>query len=114
MSNQNYNLALSRSDLSQWLIHLSRSRVILQNNKVLQAEHVLYNIIREGYIRPSLSNHITRYCTAGAACFYDAPPSVWPEIISTNPNERQGFGIIVGCKRWDRQEGRNATATGTP
>jgi len=94
MINQRYELALSRSDLSQWLVHFSRSSVSLENN-TLNAEQVLHNIIREGFIRPSLNNHITRYCNDGAACFYDSPPRAWPEIIKTNPNDRQAFGIIV-------------------
>jgi len=56
---------------------------------------VLHNIIREGFIRPSLNGYITRYCNDGAACFCDSPPRVWPEIIKTNPNDRKAFGIIV-------------------
>ena len=81
MINQRYQLALSRSDLSQWLVHFSRSSVQLEN------------IITEGFIHPSKMNHI--YSDKGAACFYDSPPSAWNEIINTNPNGRQGFGIIV-------------------
>lgn len=95
MNSQKYNLALSRSDLSQWLVHFSRPWVY-ENNVPLNAEQVLHSIIREGFIRPSKNDYITRYCSEGAACFYDSPPSVWPEIIKTNPNYRQEFGIIVG------------------
>ncbi|MBN2182336.1 MAG: hypothetical protein JW715_10515 [Sedimentisphaerales bacterium] len=94
MINHKYDLALSRSDLSQWLVHFSHSLVSLESN-TLNAEQVLHNIIREGFIRPSLNNYITQYCNDGAACFYDSPPSVWQEILKTNPSDRQGFGIIV-------------------
>jgi len=95
MTNPAYLRASSRSDLSQWVVHFVRTAAYLAPNQIGNATEIFISILTEGQLRPSQSEHITRYCPSGATCFYDAPPAVWPEIISTNPNARQPLGLIV-------------------
>ena len=94
MQNPNYIRALNRSDLSQWVVHFVRPAVLLSPTQVGNAGHILNSIFTEFSIRPSQHEYVTRYCPDGAACFYDAPPSVWPEIVNTNPNKRPALGVI--------------------
>jgi hypothetical protein len=90
-----YSRASSRSDLSQWVVHLVRHIGEITPGYIGSSFDILRSILREGCIRPSTAPFITNYFPAGAACFYDAPPHVWPEIVNTNPNARQPFGLIV-------------------
>lgn len=94
MMNPNYQRALTRSDLSQWLVHFVRSASLISPDQVGTASELLDSIFRENFIRPSSQEYVTHYSPEGAACFYDAPPSVWPEIAQTNPNSRPPVGII--------------------
>jgi hypothetical protein len=94
MPNPNYQRALNRSDLSQWVVHFVRSITEIYLGRIGNAAEILNSIFAECYIRPSCQEYITRYCSEGAACFYDAPPAVWSEIACTNPSVRQPLGII--------------------
>jgi hypothetical protein len=95
MTNQAYLRASSRSDLSQWVVYFVRPAAYLAPNQIGNATDIFNNILTQSHIRASQSEHITKYCPFGATCFYDAPPTAWPEIISTNPNARQPLGLIV-------------------
>ena len=95
MPNEAYLRASARSDLSQWVVHFVRTAAMIAPSQVGTATDILHSILTEGRIRPSLAEHITKYSPGGATCFYDAPPSVWPEIVQTNPNARQPLGLIV-------------------
>jgi len=88
-----YNKAVSRDDLSQWLVHLCKPTFL--NGSVYQPFDVLRNIIFEAKIRASFVKSIVQYEPLGASCFYDVPPQNWIELIETNPNGRRGFGLIV-------------------
>lgn len=94
MPNLKYLQALTRSDLSQWAVHFVRSAGLISPSRMGTAADILDSIFCEGWIRPSMHEYVTRFCQEGAACFYDAPPSVWPEIAFTNPNKRPPIGII--------------------
>lgn len=94
MTYPNYQRALNRSDLSQWVVHFVRVGTEICLGQVGNPAKDFTSIFNEGRIRPSLQEHITRYIPEGAACFYDAPPSVWPEITATNPSRRIPLGII--------------------
>jgi len=93
MANPQYEQALQRSDLSQWVVHFVRSSSPITPNRLGDAGEALDSIFNESFIRPS-HKYVARYCADGAACFYDAPPRVWPEIVETNPSGRQPIGII--------------------
>ena len=95
MTHPHYERALQRSDLSQWVVHFVRSHTWITPQQLGNAGDTLNNIFREMLIRPSQLDFVTRYCPEGAACFYDAPPSVWGEIGQSNPSSRQPIGIIV-------------------
>jgi hypothetical protein len=110
MTNPAYMRALTRSDLSQFVVHFIRG-VVFQPDKLWYANEVFCKIINEGQILPSQSPFITRFCPSGATCFYDAPPNVWPEIISTNPSARQPLGIIVSKQALWSLGGRPAIYT---
>ena len=87
-----YKKALSRDDLSQWLVHFTKpdSKIGLGT-----PFDVLRNIIASGKVWPSKVESIIRHDPSGAACFYEVPPQNWIELIATNPNSRQPYGIIV-------------------
>jgi|GEM_PF-2583872 len=116
MTNERYDAALSRSDLSHWLVHFVRPSTQVSATRFLGPEATLHNILAEGRVRASLAPQVTRYCAAGAACFFEAPPQVWPEILQTNPGYRQAFGIIVARAAMWRRGGRPAiyTSNGDP
>jgi hypothetical protein len=88
-----YLKALSREDLSQWLIHLSHGGVA--NGMSLAPKAAMMNILCEGRIRASQREEIRKYDPVGAACLYDVPPSTWQKLVETNPNGRRGYGLIV-------------------
>lgn len=94
MANPKYERALNRSDLSRWVVHFVGAAAEIYPGHVGTAVTILHNIFVENRIRPSLVKRVTRFAPEGAACFYDAPPMVWPEIAATNPNNRQPIGII--------------------
>jgi len=94
MTHSSYERALQRSDLSQWVVHFVRSSSMITPTHLGGAGDILDSIFRESFIRPSQLEFVSRYYPDGAACFYDAPPRVWPEIVATNPNGRQPIGII--------------------
>jgi len=94
MTNPDYIRALNRSDLSQWVVHFVRSTTLVSPTHLGGAAEILDGIFSEWRIRPSLHEYVTRYCPDGAACFYDAPPSVWSAIAATNPSGRPPIGVI--------------------
>jgi hypothetical protein len=83
-----YYEAVSRADLSQWVVHLTKPV------GVQTAFDVLVSILREGQIRPAFK-FIACYCPTGAACFYDVPPVLWDSLVKTNPSDREGYGLAV-------------------
>lgn len=89
-----YLKAISRPDLSFHLIHLTRSY------------DELVSILRSGIVAPSRAEHVVRFCQDGAACFSEVPPSLWPQLVMTNPSERQPFGLIVSKVDFWRLGGR--------
>jgi hypothetical protein len=107
-----YSRAISRGDLSEYLVHLSGGA--LRAGFALSPAQVLRSILREGRVQPSITGHILRYEPNGAACFYDVPFTFWDELISTNPNGRQGFGLIVHKKRAWQLGGRPVIYTDRP
>ena len=88
-----YIKALSRDDLSQWLVHLCKTTFL--NNIVLEPFDAMRSILRSNKVLASKIESISKYDPIGATCFYDAPPQNWKEIIETNPNNRRGYGLIV-------------------
>ncbi|HZI10501.1 MAG TPA: hypothetical protein VE153_08885 [Myxococcus sp.] len=88
-----YLKALTRDDLSQVLIHLSCGGWV--NGMWVEPKAAMMNILREGRIRASERKEIRQYDTAGAACLYDVPLSLWSQVVKTNPNNRRGYGLIV-------------------
>ena len=82
--------ALSRSDLSQFLIHLTKDHFTYGNSF-----DVLRSILSMRKVEASKVEYLVRYDQVGAACFYDVPPQNWQHLVSTNPNGRKGYGIIV-------------------
>ncbi len=88
-----YKKALSRDDLSQGLVHFTKPDLSIGLGT--PAFDVLRNIIVSGRVWPSKIEPITRNDPAGAACFYEVPPQNWEELIATNPNARQPYGMIV-------------------
>lgn len=85
-----YLKALSRSDMSDWLVHF-----IKEKGAQHQPLEVLFEILTSGKILASKAPFVTKYSQMGAACFYEVPPQNWIELINTNPNARRGFGLIV-------------------
>jgi hypothetical protein len=102
-----YLRALSRDDLTQWLIHFTKKK----NNQPFDA---LRNILKIGEVSASTAEYITCYYPAGAACFSEVPPQNWPQLIDTNPSERKGFGIIVSKVVFWYLGGRPAIYTENP
>lgn len=100
--NSPYHKAKARSDLSEYLIHLTKGD---------NAFFTLVNILQERQIRPSQVEHVTRFWPQGAACFYDVPPWYWPELVNTNPSNRLAFGVIVEKTSFWRAGGRPAIYT---
>jgi hypothetical protein len=100
-----YEKALSRTDLTQWLVHFTKPGLSGP------AFDVLKEILKSGRVLPSKAEHITRNDPAGAACFYEVPPQNWKELIATNPNLRQPYGMIVGKKSFWWLGGRPAIYT---
>lgn len=96
-----YIQANSRPDLSDYVVHLTRDIYLSQS-----APQGLVNILLEGVVRPSQAAYVTRFCPDGAACFYEVPPSLWPQLVCSNPSNRQPFGIIIEKKALWRIGGR--------
>ena len=94
LTHPNYRRALTRSDLSQWLVHFVRPQNFTPPATFEYASDILRNIFTQWQIRGSRQEFVTRFCSDGAVCFYDAPPAVWPEIAQTNPNGRPSVGVI--------------------
>ena len=101
-----YLKALSREDLSQWLIHLSHGS--WENGMWSDPKAAMMNIVREGRIRASQREEIRKYEPIGAACLYDVPPPAWPKLVETNPNGRRGYGLIVYKRAFWHLGGRPA------
>lgn len=112
MSNQKYLTALNRDDISQWLVHFTKSGRI--NGKWYAADVVLRSIINSQRVEPSLVEAITKYYAHGAACFYDVPLQNWNQLLQTNPNGRQPYGIIVSKAAFWAKGGRPAIYTENP
>lgn len=91
--NHAYHKAMSRSDLNHWVVHYIRTQNVISPGQLGTAADALQNIFRENFVRPSVQKHVIKYASEGAACFYDAPPAIWPEIMETN-KKRQPLGII--------------------
>lgn len=112
MINQRYLTALNRDDISQWLVHFTKQRTHLGNLET--ADIVLRYIINSQKIRASTTEAITRYHPPGATCFYDVPPKNWDQLIQTNPNGRQAYGVIVSKTAFWSKGGRPAIYTESP
>lgn len=104
-----YVRALSREDLSQWLVHFTGGTYLGTN--WLSPFDVVRNIIREGRVHASTKSEITKYHAPGAACFYDIPPSLYRSVVATNPNARQPYGLIVSKTVFWWKGGRPAIYT---
>ena len=89
-----YLKALSRGDLSQWLVHFCKLTP-MNNGTLLDAFGALKNILIFNKLFASKRISITKYEFKGATCFYDIPPSMYQQVIETNPNGRRGYGIII-------------------
>ena len=85
---EKYNQALSRDDISNWLVHLTK------DTSELKAFGVLKKILSDGFVAPSTKKSITRFCVQGCTCLYDIAPSFWRGLIDTNPNARKPYGMI--------------------
>lgn len=88
-----YTKALSRDDLSNWIVHF-----IKPNNtegKYYEPFEALVNIIDKGFLWASKHEAITKYQSEGAVCFYDVPYKLWKNLIKTNPNGRRGYGLVI-------------------
>ena len=84
------NHPYKRDDLASYLIHLTKG----ENNE--SAYITLLNIIREGRIKASTQEYITKYDPKGVSCFYDIPlNNSFRQLIKTNPQQRKPYGIIV-------------------
>jgi hypothetical protein len=86
-----YLKALSRDDLSQWLLHLCKPP---SSVPIGQPIWVLQKILNDGIIAASKSEHILKFDPAGVVSFYDVPPQIWRELIDTNPSGRKGYGLV--------------------
>ncbi|MEW8192094.1 MAG: hypothetical protein AB2793_00170 [Candidatus Thiodiazotropha sp.] len=87
-----YLKALNRDDVSQWLLHLCKPAPATGQVTF----EVLKQILLQGYIQASTTGHITKFDPAGVVSFYDVPPQNWRELVDTNPNGREGYGIVFG------------------
>lgn len=105
----NYIKALSRDDLSQWLVHFCKCSFI--DGNYYTPFDALRNIMRIGKVFASKVECITRFDSEGAACFYDVPPQNYKELINTNPNNRKGYGLIVSKTAFWYKGGRPAIYT---
>lgn len=90
-----YTKALSRNDLSQWLVHFCKP-TLLTTGITLNPFEALKNILKSHKLFSSKRESITRYAPEGATCFYDIPPMLYQQVVETNPNGRRGYGIIIG------------------
>ncbi|MCP4183885.1 MAG: hypothetical protein GY761_11305 [Hyphomicrobiales bacterium] len=104
-----YQTALNREDISHWLVHFTKP-----SNIGHSPFQVLYNIINSQEIAVSRHQAITKYHPEGAVCFYDVPPRYWDELIKTNPNGRQPYGVIVSKAAFWQRGGRPAIYTENP
>ena len=107
-----YPRALSRDDLSQWLVHLAKATVV--DGKLLLPFDVMRTILRTGRVLASTVESIARYDPVGAACLYEVPPQNWSELVDTNPNGRRGYGLIVSKSAFWYKGGRPAIYTDEP
>lgn len=94
MQNPEYLKALNRSDVSSWLLHLTRPRWE-KDGRVVSSFDVLTEIVNSRVLRASLRSEITSREQLGATCFYDVPPSAWTQLVETNPSGRTGHGVLV-------------------
>jgi len=109
---KNYIKALSRDDLSQWLVHFCKSLTF--NGQQLNPFESLKSILNCNRIFASKMEAIIKYEPNGASCFYDIPPQNWWELINTNPNNRRGYGIIVSKSAFWFKGGRPCIYTENP
>ena len=107
-----YIKALSRDDLSYWLVHFCRPHRF--NDKYLSPFESLKSILNHGRIYASKMKSIIKYEPRGASCFYDIPPQNWWELINTNPNNRRGYGLIVSKSAFWFKGGRPCIYTDKP
>lgn len=107
-----YLRALSRDDISQWLVHFTGW--VNQGIGPVPPLEVVKSILRTGAVRASTRKEITKYSSGGAACFYDVPPALYPKIVQTNPNGRQHYGVIVAKSVVWWKGGRPAIYTERP
>lgn len=112
MNSKRYQTALSRDDISKWLVHFTKPGLI--DGSFFEAGVVLRFIINSQRIKASTAESITRYYLNGAACFYDVPPQNWIELIKTNPSGRQPYGVIVSKAAFWARGGRPAIYTENP
>lgn len=90
---QDYVRALSRDDLSQWLVHLTTG--LTPERAPIGPLEVVRQILSSGVLRASKRAEVLRVAPSGATSFYDVPPAMYPKLIATNPNNRQPYGLIV-------------------
>jgi hypothetical protein len=95
MTHPAYLRALQRSDLSQFVVHLVTADPLEAGNPYGTPPLKLRSILTEGRVRPSKQRHVIRVASSGAACFYDVPLHVLPEVVATNPNTRAPLGLIL-------------------
>jgi hypothetical protein len=92
-----YLKALSRDDLSQWLVHLCKPlsfplAPILPPHQPIEdipPIQILRKILSECTIAASRTMY-----AQGVVSFSDVPPQNWQELIETNPSGRKGFGMV--------------------
>jgi hypothetical protein len=107
-----YIRAISRDDLSPYLLHLSWGTGVDAGS--LTPPQVLRSIIREWKVRSSLRPDIVNNDVRGAACFYDVPLQQWQRLVETNPTGRRPYGLIVERNVFWQKGGRPAIYTDAP
>lgn len=88
-----YARALSREDVSQWLVHFSTG--CAPDGTWLSPFQVVRSIVSMGSVLASRRTEVLKFVPQGATCFYDVPPTLYGSLLGTNPNGRQPYGLIV-------------------
>ena len=105
MPNNRMNKAKSRDDLSKVLVHLTKKAEL--DNEQVSGMEVLKRIIKDNCLKGSQS--IGMFCEA--VCFYEVPHKNWDQLIDTNPNKREPYGIAIGKYDFWNLGGRPAIYT---
>jgi hypothetical protein len=99
------HIAQSRSDLTDWLLHLSHGPEDWPLGYPGAPKEGLYRILFQRRVAASKQRQIVRFDAAGAACFYGVPHWAWPQLVDTNPSGRRGYGIMVMKSVFERLGG---------